>query len=202
MNDKHIATLQTVRTDGGCVVDADYIAAIDAAIVALRSSGEAAIDYTPGELDRTAPARVWLQIDTVADNDERDDPWPGAEHVTWQDESIGGLEIEYVRADLAATPASAWRPIAGAPEGKLCIVGWQESEDSEHPDRHDLDYLNDGCWSRHEDHVEWADAVAPAGSGVPPREPPYRWFIEVPDFPTPPASTSQTAAEQAALERV
>ena len=72
---------------------------------ALPPPAEAAPDgmgYTPGELDRTAPVRIWLQIDTSGDNDERDESWPGAEHVTWQDEQIGGLEIEYVRADLAA----------------------------------------------------------------------------------------------------
>lgn len=63
-----------------------------------------ALDYTPGELDRTAPERIWLQVDTEADNSERDQPWPGSDLVTWQDESMGGLEIEYVRADLTALP--------------------------------------------------------------------------------------------------
>ncbi|PPT26841.1 hypothetical protein [Xanthomonas arboricola] len=63
-----------------------------------------ALDYALGRLDREAPQRVWLQIDTAGDNSERDVPWPGSEHVTWQDESIGGLEVEYVRADLAAPP--------------------------------------------------------------------------------------------------
>jgi hypothetical protein len=66
-------------------------------------------DYVPGRLDREAPPRVWLQIDTGGNNDERDVSWPGPEHVTWQDESIGGLEIEYVRADLALPPAG-WVP--------------------------------------------------------------------------------------------
>ncbi|GAB2620219.1 hypothetical protein [Novilysobacter erysipheiresistens] len=66
-----------------------------------KARGEG-LDYVPGELDRTAPARIWLQIDTSGDNAERDEAWPGADHVTWQDEEIGGLEIAYVRADLAA----------------------------------------------------------------------------------------------------
>lgn len=71
---------------------------------AEREAREAAMreecGYLPGELDRTAPARIWLQVDLTGSNDERGEPWPGSEHVTWQDESLGGLEIEYVRADL------------------------------------------------------------------------------------------------------
>lgn len=60
-----------------------------------------ALDYVPGELDRTAPERIWLQVDTDGDNDSRDESWPGSDGVTWQDEQIGGLEIQYVRADTA-----------------------------------------------------------------------------------------------------
>jgi len=59
------------------------------------------LEYVPGELDRTAPPRIWLQIDTSADNSERDDKWPEPDGVSWFWESIGGLEIQYVRADLA-----------------------------------------------------------------------------------------------------
>lgn len=69
-----------------------------------QSQPPGALDYALARLDREAPQRVWLQIDTAGDNSERDVPWPGSEHVTWQDESIGGLEVEYVRADLAAQP--------------------------------------------------------------------------------------------------
>lgn len=60
-----------------------------------------ALDYTPGELDRTAPERVWLQLDTDGDNQQRDETWAGRDGVTWCDESIGGLEIQYIRADLS-----------------------------------------------------------------------------------------------------
>jgi hypothetical protein len=72
------------------------------------------VDYVPGELDRTAPERIWLQIDTNHYGDSRDEPWPGADGVTWQDESVGGLEIQYVRADLvhralAGEKAEGWR---------------------------------------------------------------------------------------------
>jgi len=54
----------------------------------------------PGELDKTAPEIIWLQIDTSESNKERDELWPGDDGVTWCSESIGGLEIQYVRADL------------------------------------------------------------------------------------------------------
>ena len=57
-------------------------------------------EVVPGELDKTAPEIIWLQIDTSASNDERGEPWPGDDGVTWCGESIGGLEIQYVRADL------------------------------------------------------------------------------------------------------
>lgn len=57
-------------------------------------------EVVPGELDKSAPAVIWLQIDTTGDNDDRSEPWPGTDGVTWQDESIGGQEIQYVRADL------------------------------------------------------------------------------------------------------
>ena len=54
----------------------------------------------PGDLDATAPAVIWLQLDTDGDNERRDESWAGRDGVTWCDESIGGLEIQYVRADL------------------------------------------------------------------------------------------------------
>jgi len=57
-------------------------------------------EVVPGELDKTAPEIIWLQIDTSASNDERDELWPGDDGVTWCSESIGGIEIQYVRADL------------------------------------------------------------------------------------------------------
>jgi hypothetical protein len=58
------------------------------------------IDYTAGELDRTAPERIWLQIDTSDSNSNRDMPWPGDDDVTWASDSIGGLEVQYIRADI------------------------------------------------------------------------------------------------------
>lgn len=73
----------------------------------------AELEYAAGPLDTTAPKRIWLQIDTAGDNDDRGEEWPGADGVTWQDESIGGLEIQYVRADLvqpAPTPKDTSEP--------------------------------------------------------------------------------------------
>lgn len=69
-----------------------------------------------GELDRTAPPCIWLQIDTDGDNSDRSEPWPGCDGVTWQDESVGGLGIQYVRADLAS-PASR----ASMPDGCIAV---------------------------------------------------------------------------------
>jgi len=57
-------------------------------------------EVVPGGLDKTAPEIIWLQIDTSESNKERDELWPGDDGVTWCSESIGGLEIQYVRADL------------------------------------------------------------------------------------------------------
>lgn len=96
-------------TKGGYEARRNEAALLREAASALRSSGEA-VDYTPGALDQSAPARIWLQIDTAGDNSERDEAFPrdNWEHVSWCQESIGGLEIQYVRADLAspATPAT------------------------------------------------------------------------------------------------
>ncbi|MCP1375989.1 hypothetical protein [Dyella lutea] len=73
--------------------------------------------YVPGELDRSAPARIWLQIDTDGDNSDRGERWPGAFDVTWHDEPIGGLEIQYVRADLAVPSAER----LNVPEGMALV---------------------------------------------------------------------------------
>ena len=71
-----------------------------------------------GHTTETAPKRVWLQVNPDAREDAEtggvegdDEPFPGAE-VTWCSHKIGGLEVEYVRADLvrAAMPANAADP--------------------------------------------------------------------------------------------
>lgn len=83
---------------------ANYARIRETVAAALRAqpAGGGELDYTPGLLDSTAPPRIWLQVDTSASNDERDEAFPAdIDGVTWQDESIGGLEVQYVRADLA-----------------------------------------------------------------------------------------------------
>jgi len=57
-------------------------------------------EVVSGELDNTSPEIIWLQIDTSASNEDRDELWPGDDGVTWCSESIGGLEVQYVRADI------------------------------------------------------------------------------------------------------
>lgn len=78
----------------------------DRILTSHGGGGEAVGDYTPGELDRSAPPRIWLQIDTAGDSADRGEAFPADnwEHVSWCQHSIGGLEIEYVRADLYTTP--------------------------------------------------------------------------------------------------
>ena len=70
-----------------------------------------------GNTTATAPKHIWLQVNPNAcvDDDgtveDQDEPFPG-EEVTWCWESIGGLEVEYVRADLvrAAMPVNCADP--------------------------------------------------------------------------------------------
>jgi hypothetical protein len=59
-----------------------------------------------GEMDRTAPPRVWLQVDTNGDPSDRSDPIPRDAwgELTWCYESIGGQEVVYVREDIARRP--------------------------------------------------------------------------------------------------
>lgn len=50
-------------------------------------------------LTKTAPPRIWLQVDYSSVGD-RSDPFPDdLDGITWCKDSVGGLEVEYVRAD-------------------------------------------------------------------------------------------------------
>src|SRR5690606_33221488 len=61
-----------------------------------------------GEVDAltaSAPERVWLQVDTDGDPDDRSallprEAWDG---LSWCWESIGGQEVTYIREDLHAS---------------------------------------------------------------------------------------------------
>lgn len=71
---------------------------------ALSAQGEA----VTSPLDLSAPQKVWLQIDPNGDAEDRSEAIPRAawDDLTWHYESVGGQEVEYVRADLAR-PAPA-----------------------------------------------------------------------------------------------
>lgn len=65
-----------------------------------------------GPMDLSAPAKIWLQVDPNGDEDDRSEPIKYVDEMTWCAESVGGQEIAYIRADLAAPPAAP-----GVPEG-------------------------------------------------------------------------------------
>jgi len=91
------------------------------------------------------------------------------------------VELWNTRAALRAAPE--WQPIETAPEGRLVVVGWLDTEDSHYPENYEFDYLEDGLWAKHEDCAEHAFAVAPPGSKMPKEQPPYQWWMELPPFP-------------------
>lgn len=83
--------------------DVEAWGALEQAVEALLAELEKAEPVAASPLDASMPPRIWLQVDTEADNDERDEPVPESAwgDLTWHHEQIGGLEVEYVRADLA-----------------------------------------------------------------------------------------------------
>lgn len=85
---------------------------------------------------------------------------------------------------------AGWRPIAEAPEGQMVVVGWLDPEDTEHPERHDFDLLEDGCWQRWHDHAEHVQVIG--GHGVS-YTPPYTVWMPVGPIPAPPASEAKGA---------
>ena len=94
------------------------------------------------------------------------------------------MEHRAVRAITAALRAAPeWKPIETAPEGRLVVVGWLDTEDSHYPENYEFDYLEDGHWAKHEDCAEHAFAVAPPGSQMPKEQPPYQWWMDLPAFP-------------------
>lgn len=93
----------------------------------------------------------------------------------------GDTAIAAITAALRAAPE--WQPIETAPEGRLVVVGWLDTEDSHYPENYEFDYLEDGIWAKHEDCVEHAHAVAPPGSKMPKEHPPYQWWMDLPAFP-------------------
>jgi hypothetical protein len=90
--------------------------------------------------------------------------------------------IAAITAALRAAPE--WQPIETAPDGRLVVVGWLDTEDSHYPENYEFDYLDGGLWEKHEDCVEHAFAVAPPGSKMPKEQPPYQWWMDLPAFPS------------------
>ena len=78
---------------------AAFCDAANASIAAIREMSAEAV----AALDASAPERIWLQVDTDGDNDDRSEPIPREswDELTWHYEPIGGQEVEYVRVDLA-----------------------------------------------------------------------------------------------------
>jgi len=99
-----------------------------------------------------------------------------------------GIDIDVYRTELWAITAALraapeWQPIESAPEGRLVVVGWMDTEDSHYPENYEFDYLEGGLWAKHEDCIEHAHAVAPPGSRMPKEQPPYQWWMDLPAFP-------------------
>jgi hypothetical protein len=61
-------------------------------------------EVRPDNVTPNAPERIWLQVDATGDAEDRSEPlspddW---DELTWCAESVGGVEVEYVRADKFA----------------------------------------------------------------------------------------------------
>lgn len=56
-----------------------------------------------GEMDLTAPEKIWLQVDTGGDSEDRSEPIPRYcwDNLTWSAERMGGQEVTYIREDIA-----------------------------------------------------------------------------------------------------
>lgn len=65
-----------------------------------------------GPLDRSAPPRVWLQVDTDGDNKDHSEAMPPEAwgELTWHHSPIGGQEVEYVRKDLIRAAGNRSEP--------------------------------------------------------------------------------------------
>ncbi len=82
------------------------------------------------KLTETAPKRIWLQVDTDAIADIRDEPFPADfDGVTWHDEQIGGLEVEYIRADLVNGIISTAARLTMTSDGRGYFNSGQHCED-------------------------------------------------------------------------
>lgn len=99
---------------------------------------------------------------------------------------IGDLPIApgqklYLHPSPPEGMVGGWQDIATAPEGQMVVVGWLDPEDTEHPERHDFDLLEDGCWQQWHEHAEHVEIIG--GHGVS-YTPPYTVWMPVSPIPT------------------
>lgn len=104
--DAHDAWMADKYGEGEAVAGAMHVA-LETALSAVWRPIE------PSPLDASAPPRVFLQVDTDGDDEDRGEPIPREcwGDMTWHHERIGGQEIEYVRVDR---PWSAPKQMEGA----------------------------------------------------------------------------------------
>lgn len=81
-------------------------------------------------------------------------------------------------AVLAAKTVCGWQPIATAPANELVAVFWPDADDTEHPERYEFDYLEEGCWVKHaENHEHYIVIGGPSfGPGPSERAPYTHWM--------------------------
>jgi hypothetical protein len=95
----------------------------------------------------------------------------------------------------SASRQEGWQPIASAPEDVLLVVGWRDPDDTEHPERHDFDYLEDGVWQKHAENVEYFQVCAPPGSRGPKEQAPYTHFMPVGSIPAAPHQAQEAQGD-------
>ena len=90
----------------------DSMAALTHIVARLAQQPAAAV---PDNVTRTAPAKIWLQVDADDYQESRDAAFQSFnDECSWCSESQGGVEIGYIRADLCAQGLAS---NAGVPEG-------------------------------------------------------------------------------------
>lgn len=112
------STAETIRTviaemrefyERAVTIDDDqFLSWIDRLEPLVRTAPDNAAPLVPASHRKLSPApeRIWLQIDT---NGEPTDPmppqWDELADVSWCGQSLGGLEVEYARANIAPLQA-------------------------------------------------------------------------------------------------
>lgn len=111
------------------------------------------------------------------------EPW-GARWMKYESDAKRMIELVrrfYTHPSPPEAMVGGWMPIATAPEGQMVVVGWLDPEDAEHPERHDFDLLEDGCWQQWHERAEHVEVIG--GHGVS-YTPPYTVWMPVSPIPT------------------